>query len=99
MIIDVKKEKEKLIFRLKGRLDTTTAPELEAVFKEQREEASELELDFGGLEYLSSAGLRVLLAAFKEMKKQEGRMVIKNVNEEVMEVFTITGFAEILTIE
>lgn len=99
MIIDVKKEKEKLIFRLKGRLDTTTAPELEAVFKEQREGASELELDFGELEYLSSAGLRVLLAAFKEMKKQEGRMVIKNVNEEVMEVFTITGFAEILTIE
>lgn len=98
MIIDSKKEKETLVFRLKGRLDTTTAPELEAAFKEQREGITKLEMDFEELEYLSSAGLRVLLFAFKEMKKQEG-MVIKNVNEEIMEVFTITGFADILTIE
>lgn len=99
MIIDSKKEKEKLVFRLKGRLDTTTAPRLESALKEQQEGIRHLEMDFAELEYLSSAGLRVLLSAFKEMKKREGTMIIKNVNDEVMEVFTITGFTDILTIE
>lgn len=99
MIIDSKKEKEKLVFRLKGRLDTTTAPRLESALKEQQEGIRNLEMDFAELEYLSSAGLRVLLSAFKEMKKREGTMIIKNVNDEVMEVFTITGFTDILTIE
>lgn len=99
MIIDSKKEKEKLVFRLKGRLDTTTASRLESALKEQQEGIRNLEMDFAELEYLSSAGLRVLLFAFKEMKKREGTMIIKNVNDEVMEVFKITGFTDILTIE
>ena len=81
-----------------GRLDTTTAPELEASLKESFEGLTKLVLDFSELEYLSSAGLRVLLQAQKTMNKQ-GEMIIKNVNETIMEVFDITGFSDILTIE
>ena len=83
---------------LEGRLDTTTAPQLEAELKQSVEGVTELALDFGKLEYLSSAGLRVLLSAQKVMNKQ-GTMVIKNVNETIMEIFDVTGFADILTIE
>ena len=83
---------------LVGRLDTTTAPQLEAELKQSLNGATALTLDFAGLEYLSSAGLRVLLAAQKTMGKQ-GRMVIRHVNETIMEVFDVTGFSEILTIE
>lgn len=81
-----------------GRLDTTTAPQLEAVFKQSLDGVTLLELDFDKLEYLSSAGLRVLLAAQKAMNKQ-GKMVIRHVNETIMEVFEVTGFVDILTIE
>ncbi len=88
----------KLTLKLDGRLDTTTAPELEAVIKENITGVTNLEMDFAGLEYLSSAGLRVLLAAQKIMNKQ-GEMVIRNVNENINEVFEITGFIDILTIE
>lgn len=88
----------KLDLALEGRLDTTTAPMLEAEFKNSLDGAEELTLDFAKLEYISSAGLRVLLAAQKAMNKQ-GKMVIKNVNSDVMEVFEITGFTDILTIE
>lgn len=87
-----------LSIALEGRLDTTTAPRLEAELKTSLNGITELVLDFAGLEYISSAGLRVLLAAQKVMNKQ-GTMVIRNVNETIMEVFEITGFADILKIE
>lgn len=83
---------------LEGRLDTTTAPQLETELKGVGPDVTELTFDFEKLEYISSAGLRVLLAAQKTMNKQ-GKMVIKNVCSDIMEVFDITGFADILTIE
>lgn len=83
---------------LEGRLDTTTAPELEAKLKDEMNGITELNFDFAKLEYVSSAGLRVLLAAQKTMNKQ-GNMVIRNVDPSIMEVFEITGFVDILTIE
>lgn len=83
---------------LEGRLDTTTAPQLEAELKQSIADNTELDLDFGKLEYISSAGLRVLLAAQKVMNKQ-GKMVIRNVNDVISEVFEVTGFADILTVE
>ena len=89
---------EGLRISLEGRLDTATAPQLEAELKKSLEGVGKLELDFQKLEYLSSAGLRVILAAQKTMNKQ-GEMVIRNVNETIMEVFEITGFVDILTIE
>ena len=81
-----------------GRLDTTTAPELEAELA-GCSSASEIVFDFSALEYISSAGLRVLLAEQKLMNSKRGSMTLKNVNETVMEVFEITGFIDILTIE
>ena len=81
-----------------GRLDTITAPELEAVLKESLTDVKELIFDFEGLEYISSAGLRVLLSAQKIMNKQ-GAMRILNVNDVIMEIFEVTGFSDILTIE
>lgn len=83
---------------LEGRLDTTTAPQLEAELKGSMDGITELNMDFEKLEYLSSAGLRVLLAAQKIMNKQ-GSMIIRNVNETIREVFEVTGFIDILTIE
>lgn len=80
-----------------GRLDTTTAPDLEASLKESFEGVTKLILDFAELEYLSSAGLRVLLASQKVMNKQ-GEMIIKNVNETINDIFEVTGFIDILTI-
>ena len=87
-----------LTVTITGRLDTTTAPQLEAEFKQSITGVEKLVLDFAGLEYLSSAGLRVLLAAQKVMNKQ-GEMVIRNVNETINEIFEVTGFIDILTIE
>ena len=81
-----------------GRLDTTTAPQLETALKESLGGVETLILDFVNLEYLSSAGLRVLLASQKIMNKQ-GEMIIKNVNETINEIFEVTGFIDILTIE
>ena len=81
-----------------GRLDTVTAPQLEAEFKGNINGVEKLVLDFADLEYLSSAGLRVLLAAQKVMNKQ-GEMIIKNVNDTINEIFEVTGFIDILTIE
>lgn len=81
-----------------GRLDTTTGPELEKNLMDDLEDVAELILDFEKLEYVSSAGLRVLLVLQKKMSKQ-GEMVIRNVNESIGEVFDMTGFADILTIE
>lgn len=93
----IKNQKENAMnIALSGRLDTTTAPQLEAELK--LEGISELNLDFEKLDYISSAGLRVLLAAQKTMNKQ-GSMKIAHVNADIMEVFEITGFSDILTIE
>ena len=83
---------------LEGRLDTSTAPALEYTLKESLDDVSELTLDFAGLEYISSAGLRVLLSAQKTMNKQ-GSMKLKNVNEIIMEILEVTGFSDILTVE
>ena len=92
------KDGSKLTLALEGRLDTTTAPQLEAELKASLDGITELNLDFEKLEYLSSAGLRVLLAAQKVMNRQ-GKMVIRHVNETIQEVFEVTGFIDILTIE
>ena len=98
MHIEKTSEGTKRTLALEGRLDTTTAPQLEAEVKGALDGVTELTMDFSRLEYLSSAGLRVLLAAQKIMGKQ-GRMVIRHVNETIMEVFEVTGFSDILTIE
>ena len=83
---------------LEGRLDTMTAPELEAELRTSMDNAETLTMDFSKLEYISSAGLRVLLSAHKVMSAKGGMKVTK-VNEIVQEVFDVTGFADILTIE
>ena len=83
---------------LEGRLDTTTAPELEAELKGSLDSADTLVLDFSKLDYISSAGLRVLLSAHKVMARKGG-MKVTHVNDIVQEVFEVTGFADILTIE
>ena len=83
---------------LEGRLDTTTSPQLEAELRTALNQVEELVFDFGKLDYISSAGLRVLLSAQKTMNKQ-GKMTIRNVKPEIMEIFEVTGFVDILTIE
>jgi len=98
MTIEKTKNGNELTVALTGRLDTTTAPQLEAELKESLSGVEKLVLDFAALEYLSSAGLRVLLAAQKTMNKQ-GEMIVKNVNETIAEIFEVTGFSDILTIE
>ena len=87
-----------LSLALEGRLDTTTAPQLERELKASLPGVTSLTMDLADLAYISSAGLRVILFALKVMQKQ-GSMFIRNVNETVMEVFEITGFADMLTIE
>lgn len=87
-----------LLVAVVGRLDTTTAPQLEENVRSSIDGMKSLVFDFEKLEYISSAGLRVLLAMQKIMNKQ-GSMTIRNVNETVMEVFEVTGFVDILTIE
>lgn len=98
MTINRTREGDALTVALEGRLDTTTAPQLEAELKQCLDGVTALALDMEKLDYLSSAGLRVLLAAQKQMNKQ-GSMVIRHVNETIMEVFEITGFIDILTVE
>lgn len=83
---------------LEGRLDTTTAPNLEKELKDSLGDVTELIMDFEKLEYISSAGLRVLLSAQKTMSRQ-GEMKLIHVSETIMEIFEVTGFADILTIE
>lgn len=87
-----------LTVRPEGRLDTVTAPELEQALREELADVKTLVLDMSGLEYISSAGLRVLLAAQKQMNRQ-GTMKLVGVSEAIMEIFEITGFCDILTIE
>ena len=91
-------ENHTAILAPEGRLDTVTAPEMEIAVKEVVPIISELIFDFGKLDYISSAGLRVLLSAQKTMNTQ-GEMKLRNVNETIMEIFDVTGFTDILTIE
>lgn len=98
MNITEKANGNELCISLEGRLDTTTAPELEKVLSGSLDGVTELTFDMSALDYLSSAGLRILLGAQKRMNKQ-GSMKVTNVNETIMEIFEVTGFADILTIE
>ena len=98
MTIEIKRNAEETTIKLVGRLDTTTAPALDKTINEDVAEVKNLVLDFKELEYISSAGLRVLLSAQKKLQKI-GSMKVTNVREEVMEVFEMTGFADILVIE
>ena len=98
MTIDKHIENGNARYALQGRLDTTTAPELEQALKGDMPGINALTLDFSQLDYISSAGLRVLLSAHKVMSKKGG-MKITNANEMVREVFDVTGFADILDIE
>ena len=98
MTIHKQEENGALHIALEGRLDTTTAPSLEAELGESMKNADKLVFDLGKLDYISSAGLRVLLSAHKAMSKKGGMKVL-HVNELVQEVFDVTGFADILDIE
>ncbi len=98
MTIDKKLNGKTLEVALTGRLDTVTAPDLEAALKEEMPAADSLVLDFSALDYISSAGLRVLLSAHKTMSPKGG-MKVTHVNEIVREVFDVTGFSDILSIE
>ncbi|MBQ2249664.1 MAG: STAS domain-containing protein [Clostridia bacterium] len=98
MTIEIKRTTEETVIELTGRLDTTTAPALDKAINEDIADTKNLVLHMKGLEYISSAGLRVLLSAQKKMQKI-GSMKVTNVCEAVMEVFEMTGFADILTIE
>lgn len=98
MTIEIKKNAGETIIQIVGRLDTITAPALDKTINEDIGDAKNLVLDVKGMEYISSAGLRVLLAAQKKMQKI-GSMKVTGVCEEVMEVFEMTGFADILVIE
>ena len=98
MNINVNKNAQETIIEIAGRLDTTTAPSLDNTINEVINETKKLVLDIKSLEYISSAGLRVLLSAQKKIGKS-GTMIVKNVCAEIMEIFEMTGFADILTIE
>ncbi len=98
MTINKNQNGNELTISLEGRLDTTTAPQLDDDLKTSLGGVENLIFDFSNLEYISSAGLRVLLSAQKVMNKQ-GSMVVKNVSEEINEIFEVTGFIDILTIE
>ncbi len=96
--IEKKQDNKDLTIVLDGRLDTTTAPQLEEELKDSLDGVEKLTFDFEKLQYISSAGLRVLLSSQKTMNKQ-GTMVVKNCSEDILEIFEITGFVDILTIE
>ena len=98
MTMEMKKNAAETVIRIVGRLDTITAPNLDKIINEELGDTKNLVMDMKGLEYISSAGLRVLLGAQKKMQKI-GSMKVTGVCEEVMEVFEMTGFADILVIE
>lgn len=99
MTITLTNEKKLTILVLAGRLDTNTAPELETALKPLLAQGKDLVLDFAALEYVSSAGLRVLLTAQKAVQKSASKMIIRHVNDTINDIFELTGFADILTIE
>ncbi len=98
MIISKEKNGNALTLKVKGRIDTATSPKLQKEIEDSIEGVETLAFDFSEMEYISSSGLRVLLSAQKKMNGQ-GKMTVKNVSETVMEIFEITGFSDILTIE
>lgn len=98
MEISKNKTGSNLVIYLSGRLDTVSAPQLEEELKASIGDVTELILDLANLEYMSSVGLRILLSAQKTMNTQ-GKMIVKNVNDVIMEIFEVTGFIDILTIE
>ncbi|MBR3629134.1 MAG: STAS domain-containing protein [Oscillospiraceae bacterium] len=98
MTINKTKDGDKLTLALEGRLDTTTAPDLEKVIKEETGDVNNLHFEMDKLEYISSAGLRVLLSAQKLMNKK-GEMLITGCSDDIMEIFDMTGFTDILSIE
>ena len=98
MKVDKQRTDNQLEVAVTGRIDTTTAPQLEEEVKASIEGVTDLKIDFSGVEYISSAGLRVLLSCQKIMNSQ-GSMVMTGVRESVMEIFEVTGFSDILTIE
>ena len=99
--MEIKKSSEgsKLTIAVSGRLDTNTAPKFETELKSSRDGVTDLTLDFSGLDYISSAGLRVLLSVKKLMNAENGDMRVTGCNEIVKEIFEVTGFTDILTIE
>lgn len=99
MTIDKKTQGDQIVLALSGRLDTTTAPELQAPLMDALADNASVALDFADLQYVSSAGLRVLMMGQKYATANEKKFVIKNVSEEIEEVFEMTGFTDILTIE
>ena len=98
MTINKKLDGSKLYAQVNGRIDTVTVTEADMILKADLDKVTDLTLDFKGLDYISSAGLRLLLSLQKQMNKL-GSMKIVNVNETVMEIFEVTGFSDILTIE
>ena len=98
MQINQSKQDNQLTIALEGRLDTTTAPELETIVRSQLDGIQLLTFDLASLEYISSAGLRVLLAAQKIMNKQ-GEMTVIHCSDDIMEIFEVTGFSDILNIQ
>ncbi|MCM1040236.1 MAG: STAS domain-containing protein [Roseburia sp.] len=98
MKIESEKKEEKLTLWLSGRLDTTTAPQLQQVMDTELEDIKDLQIDMEQLEYVSSAGLRVLLAASKKIKAAGGSMSIQQANDDIKEVFEITGFKDFIDI-
>ena len=98
MDINIERNDKELIVALDGRLDTLSAPELEDRLETELDDTERLIFDMSGLRYISSAGLRVLLSSMKAMEEQ-GSMTVRNVSSEVMDIFEVTGFAEMLDIE
>lgn len=96
MTINVERDYELVVLEITGRLDTTTAPNLDTVINELSEDTKELILDMGGLEYISSAGIRVVLSAYKKMMSNQGIMRITKANEMVRDVFEMTGLLEMI---
>ena len=98
MEIKMIKEEDQLTVAVEGRLDTLTSPELEEKIKPELDSLKKLIFDFASLEYISSAGLRVLLMAAQAME-DKGEMIVRNVNSDIMDIFEVTGFVDILKIE
>jgi anti-sigma B factor antagonist len=96
MTINVERDFELVTLEITGRLDTTTAPNLESVINELSEDTRELIFDMSGVEYISSAGIRVLLGAYKKMTLNQGTMRIEKANDMVREVFEMTGLSDML---
>ena len=96
MTINIERELRLVTLRITGRLDTTTSPNLDSVINELPEDAKELAFDMSGVEYISSAGIRVLLRAYKKMNFNQGKTRIENFNDIVREVFEMTGLLQML---